>query len=78
MKFWRRKRRTLAYTLPQTELDENIRNVLIHLVKHLGAITIPLGKLPTDGYVCWDKAQRPDGSTEITVWWAENEERKAG
>ena len=72
----------IPYSPPQTELDANIRNVLTHLTKHLGSITLELGPLPQDGYVMWDKVQRPDGSLQMTVWWAESEEeenpRKAG
>jgi len=61
----------IPITPPQTELDSNIRAILTHLVKHLGTITIPLGELPTSGYIMWDTAQTPSGDSQITVWWAE-------
>jgi hypothetical protein len=71
----------VPFSPPQTELDANLRNILTHLIKHLGSITIELGPLPEDGFLCWDVAQRPDGSSQMTVWWADekaNMERKAG
>lgn len=78
----RKKQRQIPFSPPQTELDSNIRNVLTHLVKHLGTITIPLGPLPLDGYIMWDVAQDKEGKPEMTVWWAAPEEkekpRKAG
>jgi hypothetical protein len=77
----RKKHREIPYSPPQTELDENVRNVLTHLVKNLGTITFALGDLPVDGYVRWDVAQRQDGQKEITIWWQapdEEQERQAG
>lgn len=63
----------LEYSPPQTELDMNVRNVLTHLVKHLKTITFDLGPLPENGYIMWDIAGRADGTSEITIWWAEEE-----
>jgi hypothetical protein len=63
--------REIQITPPSSELDSNVRAILTHLVKHLGTITFELGDLPTDGFIMWDIAQRPDGSQQITVWWAE-------
>jgi len=72
-------KKVIPFSPPQTELDANVRNVLTHLVKHLGTITLPLGPLPEDGYIMWDVAQKQDGQKEMTVWWAESaDERKAG
>lgn len=80
-----RKRRLvegeIPFSLPQTELDSNIRNVLTHLVRNLGTITFVLDDLPSEGYIAWDVAQRPDGQKEITIWWQapdEEQERQAG
>lgn len=63
--------RVVEFSPPQSELDSNIRNLLSHLVRELKTITFPLVALPDNGYVMWDVASRPDGTNEITIWWAE-------
>lgn len=70
--------RIIPFSPPQTELDSNVRNVLTHLVRFLGTITLPIGPLPEKGYIMWNVGARPDGHQEITIWWAEEDEEEGG
>jgi hypothetical protein len=63
----------LPYTPPQSELDQNIRMVLIHIVKHYKTITVPVEPVDPDGMLNWNMGQTPAGKTEITVWWTPGE-----
>jgi len=63
----------VAFSPPQTELDQNVRAILMQVVKHHGALTVPIVEIADEEILMWNLAERPDGQREVTVWWANGE-----